>query len=290
MAHGRGGEAWLSAELWAHGSAPGWELSPVPGAEKSSPRRCQQPGGSQSSARNYWQDTPELAQDHKSSSSGATNRPAAPQGQEGTFPGERKGYLRLALPLPLPSELPQDAGAAQTSRPAPGSEFLRFRWGGREVNREISPSAAPSRTCRARSAQPARGRCLCSGQNPANKGGERHGQHNAGLRWGRPGSPEAAQGLLQARGSGQARSAPPEPSKPSPLGAKSQLESLHASRGSCAQGRFVYCVPGRGASPVLGAELARCASVSPQSALTIPSEQLSCSIDPGSLWNSLADP
>lgn len=51
------------------------------------PRDCRQPGASQSSAKNYWQDTPEHAQDHKSSRYGATNQPTALQGEEGTFPG-----------------------------------------------------------------------------------------------------------------------------------------------------------------------------------------------------------
>lgn len=113
---------------------------PVPKAEKRSPRDCQQPGGSQSSARNRWQDTPEHAQGHKSSSSGATNQPGALRGQEGTFPGG-KGYLLAGPGLWQKglAGLPQDTGAEQPSRPAPGSEFLRFRWAGREVNEADFP-------------------------------------------------------------------------------------------------------------------------------------------------------
>lgn len=154
------------------GNAP-----PVPKAEKRSPRDCQEPGGSQSSARNRWQDTPEHAQGHKSSSSGATNQPGALRGQEGTFPGG-KGYLLAGPGLWQQglAGLPQDTGAEQTSRPAPGSEFLRFRWGGREV----SKAEFPERGHGSLYLPGALGGCLCSGQNPANKGSERHGQHNAG--------------------------------------------------------------------------------------------------------------
>lgn len=72
-----------------HRSTPSWELTaPAPAhrcqkAEQRSPRNCQQPGASQSSAKNSWQDTPEHAQDHKSSCYGATNQPAALQDEEG---------------------------------------------------------------------------------------------------------------------------------------------------------------------------------------------------------------
>lgn len=90
---GAGGKPWLLPGLSAGRSEPSRGTrrpsagTPVPKAEQCSLRDCRQPGASQSSARNCWQDTPEHAQDHKSSCYGAANQPAALQGEEGTFPG-----------------------------------------------------------------------------------------------------------------------------------------------------------------------------------------------------------
>lgn len=74
-------------------------------------RRCQNPSSaSQETADdrelarvqrgNYRQDTPEQAQDHKSSCDGGTNPARALRGEEGTFP-RGKGYL-LAGPGSIP--------------------------------------------------------------------------------------------------------------------------------------------------------------------------------------------
>lgn len=66
--------------------------------------------------------------------------------RRGRFQGG-KGYL-LAGPSSIISQqqglagVRQDTGAKQTSRPPPGSKFLRFRWGGREVNRQASHGSA----------------------------------------------------------------------------------------------------------------------------------------------------
>lgn len=88
---------------------------------------------------NYWQDAPEHAEEHKSSCRGAA------EGTEGTFPGgeviSSLASLRLAAGA---GGVRQDTGAAQPSRPPPGSEFLRFRWAGREVNRQGFPRLAPA--------------------------------------------------------------------------------------------------------------------------------------------------
>lgn len=139
----------VNAKLGTHRPSTG---TPVPKAEQHSLRNCQQPGASQSSAKNSWQDTPEHAQDHKSSCYGATNQPAALQDVEGTFPGG-KGYL-LGWPwLHLSQQqrlagVRQDTGAKQTSRPPRAPDSCGFRWGGREVNRHMSHSLATHPTCR----------------------------------------------------------------------------------------------------------------------------------------------
>lgn len=80
----------------------GWELSAGAKKQRRAPRGTAK---SQSSARNHRQDTPEHAQGHKSSSSAATNQPAALQGQEGIF---RRGKV---ISLSLLSASAQDTGA-----------------------------------------------------------------------------------------------------------------------------------------------------------------------------------
>lgn len=116
--------------------------------------------------------------------------PRLSRARRGRFWGERLSPRWPQLRLPQQQGLAgvrQDTGAKQTSRPPPGSKFLRFRWGGREVNRQL-PTAWPQHpTCRrgpaphSRLAQGAhdRGGCLRSRQNQGNKGRDRHGQHNA---------------------------------------------------------------------------------------------------------------
>lgn len=132
------------------------------------------------------------------------------EARRGLFRGV-KGYLLAGPGLWQQglAGLPQDTGAEQPSRPAPGSEFLRFRWAGREASKADFPERGHgSFTCRgpAAAGPGALGGCLCSGQNPANKGSERHGQHNAGGSGagagGRGGSPANAQPRARSREGG----------------------------------------------------------------------------------------
>lgn len=230
--------------------------------QRSAPRgTCQQPGGSQSSARNRWQDAPEHAQGHKSSGSGAAKQPAAPRGQEGTSPG---GKVISSLALlsgnsgwPAFRRIP---GLSSPPDPRRGSEFLRFRWAGREASTgKTSHSAAAAPL-------PAGGPGARSSGGPGRLLALRTKRSEQRERSGTV-STTAGPALGAGQGAGRLPRAPgfrpgslcaPKHSE-SLLGAKPRLESLQGYRGSCVQSRFVY----RRASPVLAAEIHGRASVSP---------------------------
>lgn len=299
MAHGEGGEAWLPPGLSAHGSAPGWELTAGAKSREVLRRDCQEPGGSQSSARNRWQDVPEHAQGHKSSSSGPRTSPRLCRARRGLFRGERLGYL-LAGP-----------GSVSRSRGWPG--LHRIPGLSRPPEQRRAPDSCgslgwtgsqqadfpPLPTCRGPGARPGR----LGGPSAAVCAQDKTQRTKAAS--GTLSTTPAAAG--RARGAGEGAPRPLSPgTEPRGSGFRLVLHpqtqthrapsvlKLSWSRSTVSEGAasktdlFTACPAGERALSWL--QIARRASVSPQSPLTIPLEQLSCSIDPSSLWNSLPDP
>lgn len=141
------GRAW-EEKLGSGRRAIGTQIRADPG--KALPQRQKRssdsPGGALPTesypefSSNYWQDAPEHAER-------IINPPAVGRlrARRGRFRGgeviSSLASLRLAAGA---GGVRQDTGAAQPSRPPPGSEFLRFRWAGREVNRQGFPRLAPA--------------------------------------------------------------------------------------------------------------------------------------------------
>lgn len=199
---------------------------------------------------------------------GPRTSPRLSRARRGRFRGERLSPRWPQLCLSQQQGLagvPQDTGAKQTSRPLPGSKFLRFRWGGREVNRQPSHGlaaapylpAGPSTPQLASLGGPRLRRLFVLATKPreqrerppwsAHRCRQRGGLRGTawGCRWGRGGSPMAQSGAAAPRegDSGQPCSSPhQDPNSLKLPGAKPQLDSLHGLRGSCVQNRLVYCV------------------------------------------------